>query len=181
MLKTLSAARLSYNALDIQQRSAVNGVQADYIDNIALDPGYLHSIEGDRVWPLGAPCGENTSQRACSISPWVDLEDIALGKVHPVDNNDLPTLFQTEQGVPVLLIDNQFPADRRFTALPGTLARLGDRTSDYPYRLQDYFQFGFFFWFFHLRLFPLSHSFNGQPEIFGQVGRLARETQANHV
>ena len=34
-----------YNALDIQQGSTVNGVEADYIDNGALDPGYLNGIE----------------------------------------------------------------------------------------------------------------------------------------
>jgi len=173
--------RVLYNALDIQEGSAVNGFQADYFDNGALDTGYLYSIEGDRVWALGAPCGENASQRACTIAPGVDLKHIAFGKVHPVEDNDLPTLFQTEQSAPVLLIDNQFPADRRFDPLPGALVRIGDRTSDYPYRLQDYFQAGFFFWFFHLPLSPFSHRFNGQPEIFGQMGRLARETHANHV
>jgi hypothetical protein len=180
-LKTRSADRLLCNALDIQQGSAVNGVEADYIDNGALDPGYLNCIDRDRVWPIGAPCGENTSHRACAISPGVDLKDIAFGKVHPVNNNDLATLFQAEQGVPVMLIDNQFPADRRFASLPGGHVPIGDRTSDYPDRLQDYFQCGFFLWFFHLRLFPLSNSFNGQPEIFGQICRLSRETQANHV
>ncbi len=132
-------------------------------------------------WPLGAPCGENAPQRACTIAPGVDLKYIAFGKVHPVEDNDLPTLFQTQQGVPVLLIDNQFPADRRFAPLPGAHARTGDRSSDYSYRLQDYFHFCFFFLFFHIRLFPLWHNFNGQPEIFGQMGRLARETYANHV
>ncbi len=154
MLKTRSADRLFYNALDIQEGSTVNGIEADYIDNGAVDPGYLYSIEGDRVWPLWAPGGENASHRACAISPGVDLKDIAFGKVHPVENNDLPTLFQTEQGVPVLLIDNQFPADRRFAPQPGGLVQIGNRTSDYPNRLQDYVQFGFFFWFFHLQLFP---------------------------
>jgi len=65
--------------------------------------------------------------------------------------------------------------------LQGGPVRIDDRTSDYPDRLQDYFQFGFFFWFFHLSLFLLWHSFNGQPEIFGQMGGLPCETQANHV
>ena len=66
-----------------------------------------------------------------AITPGVDLKDIAFGKVHPVENNDLATLFQTEQGVPVPLIDNQFPADRRFAPLLGGLVRIGNRTSDY--------------------------------------------------
>ena len=51
--------------------------------------------------------------------------------------------------------DNQFPADRRFASQQGGPVPIGDRTADYPDRLQDYFRFGFFFWFFHLRLFPV--------------------------
>jgi hypothetical protein len=72
----------------------------------------------------------------------VDLKDVASGKVHPIENNDLPTLFQTEHGACVLLIDNQFPSDRRLAPLLGCFARIGNRTSDHADRFQDYFHDG---------------------------------------
>jgi hypothetical protein len=131
-----------WDRLDIQQGRAVNRVEADDIDYCAFNPGYLYSIDGDRVWPLGASCRENASQGACKIAPWVDLKDVSFGKVHPVDNNDLSTSFQTEQCVSVLLIYNQFPADRRLASLLRRFVQAGNRTPNYADRLQDYFQCG---------------------------------------
>jgi hypothetical protein len=125
---------------DIEQGSAVYSIKSDYVYNCAADPGYLDGIEGNGVRPLLAAGGEDASDRAGSISPGVDLKDIALSKVHPVKDNDLSALFHAQQPVSELFIDNQFAADLRFAPLPRGFARIGNRTADYTYWLQDDFQ-----------------------------------------
>jgi hypothetical protein len=60
----IAMSEFLWDTFDIQQGGAVNGVEAGDIDYGAFNPGYLNSIDGDRVWPLGAPCGENASHGA---------------------------------------------------------------------------------------------------------------------